>query len=164
MQICPKNIDNMQRIVYLCIPINIYIHIKVSIMNKKILLFLIAVVSSLTLCCSCDDDENDEKVIDEYYVRYTGYCEITGDPRTRPRFFINVESGKQKGFDRDEIDVTVGPVQKGFVALINCMNWADVAGHSFIQIDVSKNGAPFVTKGYKDIGTSSTDFIKYTIE
>ncbi len=131
-------------------------------MNRKILLFLIAVVSSLTLCCSCNDD--DDNVIDEYYVRYTGFCELTGQPRAWPRFLVTDETGKEKGYDRDRIDVTVGPVKKGFVALINCTNWADVAGHSFIQVDVSKNGAPFVTKGYRDIGTSSSAFIQYKIE
>lgn len=131
-------------------------------MSRKILLFFIAIVSSLILCCSCDDDN--ETVIDEYYVHYTGFCELTGDPRGRPRFLVTDETGKEKGYDRDKIDVTIGPVQKGFVAKIICTNWADVAGRSFIQVDVSKNGGPFVTKGYRDVGTISSEVIKYEIE
>lgn len=131
-------------------------------MSRKIFLFFIAVMSNLILCSSCDDDN--ETVIDEYYVRYTGYCELTRTPEARPRFLVTDETGKDKGYDRERIDVTVGPVQKGFVARITCTNWADVAGHSFIQVDVSKNGAPFVTKGYRDVGTSSSEVIKYVIE
>lgn len=127
-------------------------------MKKLKLWSLLLVIFAAVAMTSCGNDDEDDPGL--YYVRYT----IGVTPgSTAIMNYADVDGNKviQQVCNSGTIEVTVGPVNYGFKALVtgNELVNGNYRATQWLRIDVSENGAPFVMKEY----LSSALSLKYIV-
>lgn len=116
---------------------------------------LISLLSLTILNCSNRDDKPDE-----YYVKYEVNSSTIYSSRTL-NVRVNDVNDKKTNFvinARTPWEITVGPVQKGFISSVYVSETTSNYGHLTIQtkISVSKNNGPFAIKNKDDSTTPRT--------
>ena len=108
--------------------------------------FLMGILAALAMT-SCGSDDKDEPRT--YYVRYT--IGVTpGSTAIMNYANVNGNNNISQVCNSGAIEVTVGPVNNGFEAVVTGNELInDVYNASqWLRIDVSENGSPFVMKEY----------------
>lgn len=123
-------------------------------MKKLFFMSILAVMATAVMFVSCSDDDDNPAL---YYVRYT----VAGTPGGN--FYVSYadENGEygviQQKNNAGEVEVVVGPVEAGFKAELAAS--VDAHASEYLQIDVSRDGKPFVRKRNVTHGT----YVYYTI-
>lgn len=112
---------------------------------KRFFIFLFAFVCCALFVNCSKDDFNDNG--DEYYVRY--YCSKYST------LSYTEADGKTTSWTNNNkaLNVTIGPVKKGFQASLSGYCSMNPALHPAAGIQVSKNGGPMVDKCLVNINT-----------
>ena len=122
-------------------------------MKKFLILSVLAVMAAAVMFVSCSDDDNPAI----YYVRYT----VGGTPGGKFDVSYTNVTGEygviQQINPAGKVEVVVGPVEAGFKAELAAS--VDAHASEYLQIDVSRDGKPFVQKRNVAHGT----YIYYTI-
>lgn len=133
---------------------------------KKTLLFLLCILTiPYFFCVSCSDDKEYEDT-DEYYVHYIFpvygsnvlYRDVNNSLRS------GSASGSPFGSSHPHLDVTIGPVKKGFEAYLSGQNHLNPYSSPTMKIQVSKNNGAFVDKCSYRFHGSESNTLKYTID
>ncbi|MCM1029025.1 MAG: hypothetical protein NC342_02080 [Pseudoflavonifractor sp.] len=111
-----------------------------------------AALASLLLFTATACDGGDP---DEYYIKYTVGINPGDNVNIRYNDVYHTFHDITGVRDSETVEEIMGPVWGGFHATINA-TVNDGEAPRFIQIDVSVNGAPYVTKEYVEKGKTAT--------
>lgn len=127
--------------------------------NKLFKFLVLFACCIFTASCSKDDasEELIEELTDEYYVHYISSVYSTVSYKD--------QTGKMVSWSNNKIavDVSVGPVRKGFEAKMQGHCGLTPLKNPTARIQVSKNGGPWIDKKIVNINDGNVS-LSYTID